>query len=178
MEKFVILIMFGIKILNCIALYKLFEKAHVEGWKAVVPYYNEYIFYDICNCKKWFWVYLPFEVIGTAMGFVSSVIIMFLGVGFIVAMLFGIYNTLPLDFFSILMSISIVLIVISRIISIYPNIKFIKCYSDKLIFKILIVIGSFIIPVKAIVLSILAFNDKYNFAINPKEMIAENDMQE
>ena len=45
-------------ILYIIAGWKLFEKAGEQGWKALIPIYNSYIYYKIVGMKKWFWAVL------------------------------------------------------------------------------------------------------------------------
>ena len=40
-------------ILVCATLYKVFEKAGQEGWKALVPGYNFYVWCQIVGQPKW-----------------------------------------------------------------------------------------------------------------------------
>ena len=42
-------------ILQIIAWWKIFVKAGEKGWKALIPFYNVYIFYKIVGMKNWFW---------------------------------------------------------------------------------------------------------------------------
>ncbi len=50
-------------ILQMIAWWKIFVKAGEEGWKAIVPFYNLYIFYKIVGMKNWFWCFICLNVI-------------------------------------------------------------------------------------------------------------------
>ncbi len=34
-------------VLMCAAMWKLFEKAGIEGWKALIPFYNIYLLYEL-----------------------------------------------------------------------------------------------------------------------------------
>ncbi|MCH3971941.1 MAG: DUF5684 domain-containing protein [Oscillospiraceae bacterium] len=38
-----------------VALWRVFTKAHVAGWKSVVPFYNLYLLFKISWDKKMFW---------------------------------------------------------------------------------------------------------------------------
>ncbi len=43
-------------ILTAICWYKVFEKANVKGWKAFIPFYEDYITYKLAGQSKWFTV--------------------------------------------------------------------------------------------------------------------------
>lgn len=45
-------------LLQVIGLWKVFEKAHEPGWKALIPFYNFYILYKITNMPFLFWFQL------------------------------------------------------------------------------------------------------------------------
>lgn len=34
-------------VITCVILYKIFEKAGIPGWKALIPFYNMYVLYKI-----------------------------------------------------------------------------------------------------------------------------------
>lgn len=38
-----------------VAMWKMLEKAHEEGWKVLIPFYNQYIFHKIAGATKYFW---------------------------------------------------------------------------------------------------------------------------
>ncbi len=49
-----------ILILTLVGMYKTFEKAGVEGWKAIIPIYNLYILTVVIAKKPWWFVILFF----------------------------------------------------------------------------------------------------------------------
>lgn len=53
--------LFG-KVLAMIGTWKMFTKAGVAGWKALIPYYNDFIRFDLFWDKKVFWLYLVLTV--------------------------------------------------------------------------------------------------------------------
>lgn len=48
-----VLIWLAIAIVGIVALWKVFEKAGVEGWKAIIPVYNTYILAEISGKPGW-----------------------------------------------------------------------------------------------------------------------------
>ena len=65
-------------VLPYIGLWKLFEKANVPGWKAIIPFYNVYIMIELCGRPKW-WILLLlipvvnfFVAIGITLDFIKS----------------------------------------------------------------------------------------------------------
>ena len=63
-------------ILQVIAGWKVFEKAGEKGWKALIPFYNTYIFFKITGMTTWFWVLFGISflsgLVSGATGFDSS----------------------------------------------------------------------------------------------------------
>jgi len=63
-------------VLQVIAGWKIFKKAGEKGWKALIPFYNTYIFFKIAGMKKWFWTILGLAfltgIISAVTGFNSS----------------------------------------------------------------------------------------------------------
>ena len=52
-----------------IALWVIFNKAWEKGWKAIIPFYNVYIWFKIVGMKNWFWYMLIIAfVLGIAAG--------------------------------------------------------------------------------------------------------------
>ncbi len=47
------LLMFAILIIAIISLWKIFEKAGVEGWKALIPFYNMWVLAEIVGKPGW-----------------------------------------------------------------------------------------------------------------------------
>lgn len=90
-------------ILSLIALWKIFEKAGVEGWKCLIPIYNVYIEFKIATGNGWMflllfvpfvnfvvliWYYLKLaKVFGKSEAFAVGLI--FLNVFFILILGFG-----------------------------------------------------------------------------------------
>lgn len=53
----------AIWIIEVVAKYKLFQKMGVEGWKSIIPFYNDYIMYDKTWTGKAYLLYILVEVI-------------------------------------------------------------------------------------------------------------------
>lgn len=45
-----------ITVLTIIAFWKIFQKAGEKGWKAIIPFYNQYTEFKIFWTTKWFWI--------------------------------------------------------------------------------------------------------------------------
>ncbi len=48
-----LLFVLGLWIVSVIALWKMFEKAKIDGWKAVVPIYNYWILFEMAGKPGW-----------------------------------------------------------------------------------------------------------------------------
>lgn len=71
------LISLAVTIFTFVCLWKIFEKAHEPGWKALIPVYNAYILAKIAN-KKWtFWVQFILGGI-CALAFIPAMLVLFL----------------------------------------------------------------------------------------------------
>lgn len=46
----------AIAVLTIIAFWKIFQKAGEKGWKAIIPFYNQYTEFKIFWSTKWFWI--------------------------------------------------------------------------------------------------------------------------
>lgn len=57
------IIVFVLRILRIIALWKAFERAWEEWWKALIPVYCSYIKYKLAGMKNWFWCVLLVAII-------------------------------------------------------------------------------------------------------------------
>lgn len=42
-----------VAVISIIAMWKIFEKAGREGWKAIIPFYNMYVLTEICGMTGW-----------------------------------------------------------------------------------------------------------------------------
>ena len=54
-------------VLLIIAGWRIFEKAGEKGWKILIPIYDIYILFKICNLKNWFWVMFCITIIASIM---------------------------------------------------------------------------------------------------------------
>ncbi len=74
---FVMLFSFVLAIIGIIALYKTFEKAGVEGWKAIIPFYNYYVMTkDVAKIEE-FWFFLLLLAIVPVIGQLIAAVAMF-----------------------------------------------------------------------------------------------------
>ncbi len=55
-------------IIGIIATWKIFTKAGEEGWKCLIPFYNQYTLYKITWDVTYFWVILGLSVVGAIVG--------------------------------------------------------------------------------------------------------------
>ena len=53
-------------------MWKMFEKAGEQGWKAIIPFYNQYILCDKVMKNPWYWIRL-FVVIIPVIGWIAYV---------------------------------------------------------------------------------------------------------
>ena len=68
------LIAFAAAVIGILSTWKIFTKAHEEGWKSIIPVYNFYTLFEIVGLKGWyaFLIFIPF--IGAAILGVFSII--------------------------------------------------------------------------------------------------------
>lgn len=50
----VLLVVLSIKIFLIICNWKIFKKAGKEGWEAIIPIYNKWVFFEITGLNGWF----------------------------------------------------------------------------------------------------------------------------
>lgn len=55
-------------LLMIIATWRIFKKAGIGGWKALIPIYEDYTLFKISWKKKYFWLMLLFAFLGGAVG--------------------------------------------------------------------------------------------------------------
>ncbi len=68
------------------ALWKVFEKAGEQGWKALIPVYSSYMLYKIAWDAKAFWIVM---VLGLLSGFLGLIPLLGMVLGFIGGLLAG-----------------------------------------------------------------------------------------
>lgn len=51
-------------VLGIVANWKIFTKAGEEGWKAIIPFYNEFITFKIGGNINFFWIWLATTLVG------------------------------------------------------------------------------------------------------------------
>ncbi len=66
-----------ILIISLISLWKIFEKAGVEGWKAIIPIYNMWVLAEIVGQPGWLGLLAAFSLLIPAIGFLLYLVIMF-----------------------------------------------------------------------------------------------------
>lgn len=54
-----------------VAMWKMFEKAGVEGWKAVIPFYNIYVAFKLFWGNGWLCLLLVVPVVGIIVAFIN-----------------------------------------------------------------------------------------------------------
>lgn len=59
-------------ILVAVGSWKMFEKAGESGWKALIPFYNDYIRFKIAWQTKYFWIYCVLAVASSLLLFYGS----------------------------------------------------------------------------------------------------------
>lgn len=67
--------------------WKMFEKAGIAGWKAIIPVYNIYLTYKLCWDTTYFWVWLGLTIVSalfesvayypTGFGYIAGIVIGF-----------------------------------------------------------------------------------------------------
>ena len=57
-SSFTSLISLSVNILTIIAMWKIFSKAGIAGWKALIPFYNGYLQYKLAWKGSIFWLFL------------------------------------------------------------------------------------------------------------------------
>ena len=63
------LIVFLIIILMIASMWKIFEKAGQEGWKAIIPFYNVWVLAEIVGKPGWFGLLMIIPYVGVIISF-------------------------------------------------------------------------------------------------------------
>ena len=166
----------GLFILNYVSRWKLFEKAGEAGWKALIPYYSQYIYCKACRCTKVF----IFDVI---LSVSWTLILITTLLQYVVDIFHTLYLTghamdsyyvdeYMISLFDKNIGLFIGTLVLLSVISValiglrmFENYKFVSCFTDQSIYKILAVIGT-LPPLYFILVasrSILAFDNQYHY---------------
>ena len=53
-------------VLGVVALWKVFQKANIEGWKSLIPFYNDYLLFKIAKRTNLFITYIAVYIINIA----------------------------------------------------------------------------------------------------------------
>lgn len=61
-------------IILIVGLWKIFEKAGEEGWKALIPFYNFYILFKIAGVSLYFWIMAACGAIAAISAFIGNFI--------------------------------------------------------------------------------------------------------
>lgn len=69
-----IFVMIVISIISIISMWKIFTKAGQEGWKSIIPIYNNYVLFELTGLKGWY-VFLSFiPFVGSAIMLVFNIL--------------------------------------------------------------------------------------------------------
>lgn len=124
-------------ILLIIGCYKVFEKAKIEGWKAIIPIYREYIiFTNLAKLPKKFFI-------GYVVSFVAMIILAF-GGGFCI----GLNTALDLGILNIIGFLMIIIMIpcmlVAQVLLAYAYYKVFKKFGKENAISILFAIFAFI----------------------------------
>ncbi len=67
------LVYFGFLILMVVAGWKIFEKAGVEGWKVLIPFYNTYTLFQIAGRNGWGFLLLLIPFVNIVVGIMVAI---------------------------------------------------------------------------------------------------------
>lgn len=70
-------------VLVVIGLWMTFEKAHEAGWKALIPFYNLYVLFKICDMGSLFFIWLICTAIAALMYAIGHLIFITYPIGWI-----------------------------------------------------------------------------------------------
>lgn len=62
----------ALMVLTIVAMWKIFEKAGYEGWKAIVPLYNAYILFEIAGMNGWMFLLMMVPFVNIVMAVVVA----------------------------------------------------------------------------------------------------------
>ena len=105
-----------------IAYWTIYKKAGEKGWKALIPFYNEYVFYKFAWKTKFFFILLPFTVIYAAAAIIQN---------YSIDYFFG--NNIMIETVSMLAFVCSIAILVIRIIKL---VKLSKCFGKGKLFAL------------------------------------------
>lgn len=79
---FMFIIFIAIIVISMFGYYKMFKKAGEAGWKAFIPYYNNYICFKFAWNTKPFWFYLAAILIFQSLSGLESLLLSLIGTVF------------------------------------------------------------------------------------------------
>lgn len=139
--------------ISCIALYFIFRKMGIEGYKAFVPVYNQYLIFKNTYSTKKFWL-----TFGLSLG---ATLLMLIGMGLFTSSLFNFYfNNGLIIAAGILMVLALVPAVWAIVLSIKSTYYFARSMSEGKGF------GIFAIFFTLIAYIIMAFDRDYQYQSN------------
>ncbi len=59
-------------IFTAICWWKIFEKAGIKGWKAIIPFYGDYVRFDMADKKWWYFPFLLLSLAESIVGWIYS----------------------------------------------------------------------------------------------------------
>ena len=109
----------GLTILLVISKWKINVKANEQGWAAIIPYYNQYVFFKIAGKVKLFWIWL----VGAIVTLLSYLVLLFTAIiGFFGMLSIGFYNTSTGSGVLIVLVISLIVFIASFLATMVTNI--------------------------------------------------------
>lgn len=75
MENIMALLPYVTWVFTAICWWKVFQKANIAGWKAIIPFYSDYIRYKIAGKANMYWLYLFLTIAKQIYSVVSMVVL-------------------------------------------------------------------------------------------------------
>ena len=66
-------IVFAVAVLVIVGMYKMFQKAGLEGWKAIIPFYNMYLLYKLSWGNGWLFLITCIPCVGFIFNIIVSI---------------------------------------------------------------------------------------------------------
>ncbi len=112
-----LIVLLVLAVIYIIAMWKVFEKANIAGWKSIIPAYNQYNVFKLCWNTTYFWIWLVAII-------ASSV-------------LSNIDNTVALV-------IALIAVIVASVISIIQSHKLSKAFGYGIIMTLVLIFFNFI----------------------------------
>lgn len=75
MEHILTLFSYIIWIFTAVCWWKVFNKANIAGWKAIIPFYSDYIRYKLVGKSNMYWIYLLLSLGKQVFSWISVVVL-------------------------------------------------------------------------------------------------------